>query len=166
MESIIEFAYTGFIMWKEVHNLISLIQDADFFGLEDLKDEGIKILISNLDSQNALDAYHLSKICNNILLKHKTQILILQNFDIVSETDEFLNLDVTSLKDILSTCPRIHYTEKFFEGILKWFAADLGTRKLHLNDIFGLVNVAFINPDKIRRVATNANILTTSKNFE
>ena len=150
-------------MWDKVHNLISLIKDADFLGLEDVKDEGIKILISNLDSQNALDAYHLSKICNNILLKHKTQILILQNFDIVSETDEFLNLDVTSLKDILFTCPRIHCTEKIFQGILRWITAGLEDRKSYLHDLFRLVYFAFIKPDNFTRIAaTNGSILTTS----
>ena len=163
MEIIIKFAYTGSIAWGKVHNLVSMIEDADFLGLDDIKDQAIKILISNLDSKNAIDAYHLSNICGSILLKDKSQQVILQNFDIASNKDEFLNLDVASIKGILSTCSRIHCSEEIFEGILRWFVADLETRKSHLDDVLGLLDFDRFNDSKFIRITTNKNILTTSK---
>ena len=88
-------------MWNKVHNLVNMIKDADFLGLDDVKDQGIQFLLSNLDFHNALAAYHLSNLYCNILLKDTSQEFILQNFDIISETDEFINLDVVLIKDIL-----------------------------------------------------------------
>ena len=163
MENIIEFAYTGSIMWSKVHDLVSIVRDTDFLGLDDVRDQGIKILTSSLNSQNALDAYHLSNICGSILLKNKSQELILQNFDIVSRSEECLKMDAASIKDILSTHPPTHCTEKFFEGILRWFVADLEKRKSHLDDILGLVDFSLFNGDKLIEIATDENILTKSK---
>ena len=163
MENIIEFAYTGSIMWSKVHDLVSIVRDTDFLGLDDVRDQGIKFLTSSLNSQNALDAYHLSNICGSILLKNKSQELILQNFDIVSRSEECLKLDAASIKDILSTNPRIHCTKKILEGTLRWILEDLETRKSHLDDVLGLVDFSLFNGDKLIEITTNENILTTSK---
>ena len=157
MRNIIQFAYTGSITWNEVQNMVSLIKDADFFGLDDIKEQGLKILSSCLDASNSLEAYHLSNILSISLLKKQCQQLIFQNFDIVSKSEEFIKLDFASVKDIFSH-RRIHCTEKIFEGILRWIVTDLEIRKLHVNDVLGLVDYTHFDSDKFIRIATNVSM--------
>ena len=159
MENIIKFAYTGSISWDEVDNLLSFIKDADFLELDDVKDQGIKILMSNLDPQNALDAYHLSNICNSIILKNKSQEFILQNFDVVSASDEFQKLDIAIVKDILTTQPRNRCTQKIFEGILRWIVRDSEARKVYLSELFALLPFGLMNCKEVIRIATDEDIL-------
>ena len=147
-----------------VNNLIDFIKDADFFRLDDIKDEAIQILVSNLVSNplKSVEAYHLSDLCNSLLLKGSSQKTILQNIGIVSETSDFLKLDIESLKDILSSNPSICSTGKIFEGVLRWIVEDLEVRKSHLMDILRLIQFGCIDSNKIIKIATDGNILSGS----
>ena len=162
MEIIIKFSYTGIIFWNEVIDLFDLIKSADFLGIDEIKEEGIKVLASDLDPLQSIDAYHLSFICNNVLLKRKSQGTIFENFEIISETREFLKLDIDALKDILSNDPVIRCTEKIFEGILRWLVEDLDRRKLCLMDIFELIQCGSVDLNMIAKIASNGKILTES----
>ena len=154
METLIQFAYTGSISWDNQENLIDLIKDADFLGLDDVKEEGFRILAEDLNPLKAVDAYNLSNICSSDLLKEKSQKTILQNFEIVSKTDDFLKLSIDSVEDILLSDPLIECTEKIFEGVLRWIVKTLEVRKSHLTELFGLIQVGYADSDMVIRIAT------------
>ena len=162
MEAIIKYAYTGAIFWNEVDNLLDLIKVADYLDVNNLKEEAIKTLKSNLSPSDAIDAYHLSCIFNDISLKEISKDIILQNFEVVSETDKFLSLDFVPLKDILSNNSLIFWSEKILQGVLRWIVQDLELRKLYLMDIFGLIQFGHADFDVVLRNATDKNILTES----
>ena len=162
MKTVIEFAYTGSISWHKIDDLPNFIKDADFLGIDDIKEEGMKFLASNLSPLEAVKAYHLSEICSNVLLKEKSYKTIFQNFGTVAETDEFLKLNINSLKDILSSRYCIHPTEDKFKGILKWIIEDLEGRKSHLKEVFELINCGRADVNMVLRTATDGKILTDS----
>ena len=163
MKTVIEFAYTGSISWKKIDNLPNFIRDADFLGIDDIKEEGIKILVSYLEPLEAVKAYHLSDICSNILLKEESYKVIFQNFGTVAETDDFLTLNIDSIKDILSSSYCIFPTEKIFRGVLKWIVKDIEVRKSHLKDIFELIECGRAHLDMILRISTDEKLLTESE---
>ena len=156
------FAYTGSIFWDEVNNLIDLIKDADFFGIDDIKEEGIKILASELSLSNAIEAYYLSDTYSSTLLKDKSRKFILDNFDVLSDTSAFLKLTTNSFKDILSNNSSTSCVEKIFEGFLRWIAADLERRKSCFIEIFELTQFCRIDAHKIIKIATNEKTLSGS----
>ena len=163
MENIIKFVYTGFICWDQVDNMLDIIKDADFLGIDDIKEEGIKILVSDLKPQDAINAYNLSDICNSRLLKEKSQKTTIENFEYVQKTDQFLKINIDSIKDILSSDPMIYCKEKIFEGVLRWIVEDANARKSYLMEIFGIIKFGHANSDMVIRILTNGKILTQSK---
>lgn len=140
MKIFLKFAYTGCISWKNVDNLFEFLKDADFLGLDDVREEGIKLFLPHVNQINAIEAYHFSERCRNKLLKQKCRQVILRDFAIISRTGEFLDLSSDALKDILSSDPFISCTQSKLKSILKWVERDLDSRRLHLMDIFGLIN--------------------------
>ena len=161
MEKIIKFAYTGYLSWDN-ENLLDLIKVADYLGIDALKEKGIKCLQSSLNPLQAIHAYHLSCTWNNTSLKKKSKKIILQNFEILSETNEFLNLNINLFKDILSNDFQIHPTEKIFEGIVKWILENIEERKLHLEDIFKLIHYGRADINMILRIIADKKLLTSS----
>ena len=139
-----------------------MIKDADFLGIEDIKEEGIKILAYHLNSQEVVKAYHLSDLCNSSLLKEHCQRYILQNFEDISRSDEFLKLDVNSVKDIFKSDLINFCSIKAYKGVLRWLVADLEKRKPHLNDVLELIRIDRIDFREFSRMTTNENILTKS----
>ena len=153
MEVLIKFAYTGSISWQMVSNVPDFIRDADYLGFDDLKEEGIKYLATNLHPLNAIEGYYLSDEWNSTLLKEASQNTIIKNFETLRENDGFLQLSMESLKDILSSVPFIYSSEKIFEGVLRWVVEDYEERKLHLMDLFQLIKVGYADSNMIHRIA-------------
>ena len=164
MENIIEFAYTGSIHWNKVCNWIDLIKDADFLGVEDLKEEALLVLPFHLNPLNALDAYDLSISWSESLIKRESQEIILKHFNIVSKTPEFLKLNFDSVKDILSSNPFINGSEKIFEGVLRWILTDLKERRPYLLDIFRLIQIGYADSSMV--INTTDKCLARSVNHE
>ena len=129
--------------------------------MDDLKENCIEFLTSSLNPDQAIHAYHLSCAWNHIPLKQNTKKNILQNFDILSETEDFLNLNIDSLKDILSNF-LIHPSEKIFKGILKWILKNIEERKVYLEDIFKLIHYGRADIDMIVRIVGDGKTLTAS----
>ena len=156
MEIFIKFAYTGTISWDEVKDLHELIQDADFLGLVNLKEEAIKIFAANLEPLKAIEAYHLSGIWNSNFLKEESFKIILQHFESISSTDEFLQLNIESFKDLLSSNPFISCTDTLLKGILGWIMRDIEMRKMCLMEILELIQFGLFAADlkMIIRVTT------------
>ena len=156
MEIFIKFAYTGTISWDEVKDLHELIQDADFLGLVNLKEEAIKIFVAELDPLKAIEAYHLSKMWNSNFLKEESFKIILQHFELLSSTDEFLQLNIQCFKDLLSSNPFISCTDTLLKGILGWIMRDIEMRKMCLMEIFELIQFGLFAADlkMIIRVTT------------
>ena len=159
MEKIIKFAYTGFLSW-DYENLLDLIKVADYLGIDALKEKGIQSLASNLNPLQAIQAYNLSCTWNHTLLKQKSKKIILQSVEVLSETEEFLNLDIDSLRDILSSDFLLHPTERIFKGILKWILENIEQRKSHLNDLLKLIDYGRADMDMVLRIIADGNMLT------
>ena len=153
MEVLLNFAYTGSIYWDVMENFFGFLKDANFFGLDEAKEEGIKILISDLNPLIAIEAYTLSREVNSASLKSKSKKVILENIEVISSTDDFSKLNFESLKDILSNIPPIDPTEKIIEGILKWIESDLSTRKSYLQDILGTIQIWLADINMVVRIS-------------
>ena len=153
MEVLLNFAYTGSIYWDVMENFFGFLKDANFFGLDEAKEEGIKILISDLNPLIAIEAYTLSREVNSASLKSKSKKVILENIEVISSTDDFSKLNFESLKDILSNIPPVDPTEKIIEGILKWIESDLSTRKSYLQDILGTIQIWLADINMVVRIS-------------
>ena len=96
------------------------------FGIDNIKEEGIKrILEYNLvDAESAVHAYTVAYLCSSFELNKMTENLIFKNFEIVSKTEQFLDLNIDALNNILLSNPSIYCT-KIFEGVLSWVFTDL-----------------------------------------
>lgn len=154
MEVAIEFAYTGFLCLEKVDNMLDFIRDADFLKIDDIKEEAIKIFLSHLNPLNAVEAYFLSSTYSSVLLKEESKKIILENFENVSKTNEFLKIEFDSLKEILTNNPKIECTEKIFEGVIRWIVQSLETRRKYLMDICGIIQFGNADINMVVRIAT------------
>ena len=140
---------------------MELIKTIDFFGLDDIKKEGIEIISRKLDTENAIEVYRFSDLYSNILLKEQSQTFILKNFEVVSKMKVFVNLDIDSLKDILSSNILLCGAEKMFAGVLRWIAEDFEQRKSNLMELCRLIRFGHADIMVVVRIATIENILTS-----
>lgn len=147
METFIEFAYTGEIKLNE-KNVQTLLEDADYIGLVDVKNECEKFLESCINCHNIFEIDCLADKLSCTSLKESCYQFIRKNFQAMTKTDEYLNIDFIILKNILTNNRfRIDYQEKIFEAVMRWIIFDISQRRGYLKDLLQLVKLAHLNTD-------------------
>lgn len=147
METFIQFAYTGKITLTEI-NVHTLITDADYFDVIDIKDKCVEFLESSIHSWDVFKIYSLAEKLNCVSLKGKCDEFIGSYFQEVSESDDYCKLSFDSLKTILSRDNvRVDSQEKVFTAVIKWITYDLEDRKNYLPDLLQFVRFADFTAD-------------------
>ena len=145
MEAVICYAYsTETAVPKE--RVVELMIAADLFQMSSLLQHCCNFLKKHLTSQNVLTirAYaHLHRCWD---LYRSCNEYVIMNFNLVTKTEEFLQLPSDDLEDIISSdCLRITSEEEVYSAVIRWVYHDLNSRKEHFPSLMQHIRLPFVS---------------------
>ncbi|XP_028304331.1 kelch-like protein 10 isoform X2 [Gouania willdenowi] len=122
MEQIIEFAYTSNVSLTN-DNVFDLMIAADRYQISSLLDVCSKFMDDHLSPENCVRVWHVTQIVYFPVLKERAFRFLLDHFEEVVELEEFQQLEVYELDQILD-CDKydVQQNNKAVEIISKWVA--------------------------------------------
>ena len=152
MSDILEFIYTGNVHISADDNAQELIAIANYMLLLELKTLAVESLeenlTQNLDLFNCIPAYYFAEIFQCEKLLTATKKIILSNFTIVANTEEFLNMSSKEVEMWISSDEIDVIAEKdVFNFILSWIDHDKVKRKKYFAQLFRHVRLVYVSRD-------------------
>ncbi|CAH1791048.1 unnamed protein product, partial [Owenia fusiformis] len=150
MELIINFAYTGNVEIT-MTNAQSLMAASSLFQMTSIVNACAKYMETQLDVSNCIPMHYLAAIhnCNELASKAKEHIE--KNFNEVTECEEFLQLSVEKLSEIISSSDlNVDSEEIIFESIVDWINHDKNQREEYMKKLlphvrFSLLSIKYIH---------------------
>uniref|UniRef100_A0A667Z8R5 Kelch like family member 10 n=1 Tax=Myripristis murdjan TaxID=586833 RepID=A0A667Z8R5_9TELE len=147
MHLIIEFAYTLSVPVTE-ENVEELLAAADQFNIQGALDTCCEFLGQQLCPENCIGIWKFVDIYNCLELKFKAYMFILQHFEEVATFDEFLQLSVEELADIIQRDDLNAKQEStVFEAIVRWISHSHEDRKYHIRMLLSKVRLALMSSE-------------------
>ena len=123
-ENILVFMYTG----KEVvgsENAEKMFRAASLMQIPCLQESCAEFLLSQISHDNSIGIWKIAKAHNCKKLSDKAWQVILENFQMVSASEDFASLDIDELICIIQSDDLIAPSEEFVCDVaLDWVAAD------------------------------------------
>ena len=143
LELLIQYIYTGQICINS-DNVFGILSTADQLELDEVKEFCFEFLDKYMTSDNCVTILITAKQYKNFTLRDKVYKHISDNFQTITKTPVFLNLENEELFFIV-----YHLKTKFYvndqllcRSLLSWTKQDEETRKQHFhNRLFKFVNV-------------------------
>ncbi|XP_028453629.1 kelch-like protein 10 isoform X1 [Perca flavescens] len=150
MQLIIEFAYTGSVSVTE-DNAQELLLAADQLNVMDIVQIGCEFLGEQLCPKNCIGIFQFTNICFSSELQHKAYRCIIDHFEEVVFSEEFLQLSVQELTDILDRDDlNVRKESAVYESILRWITHVPEKRKGHITVLLSKVRLALTGMDYMR----------------
>ena len=165
MEDALQYIYTGNITVVEerAHNLIAT---ANFLLLPSLKTMAANVLKEVVSTQNCLFNYYFAEKYEVVELKEKCREVINENFSVVMETEDFLNLDMKQVMEWVSSDDVIvNAEEDIFQGIVKWVSHDKSEREKYFPGLLHLIRLSSISHDFLLNTLVKEELMTENPTF-
>ncbi|XP_065651792.1 kelch-like protein 20 [Hydra vulgaris] len=131
MEMLIEFSYTG-VIEINIKNVEELFCGSSLLNIESLQSACVRFLCHQLDSSNCIGIRDFANIYSCTQLERYANRYIHQHFLDVSNTEEFLNLNVDDLCNLLKNDSlQVRNEEDVYNSVEKWLLHDY-TKRLKL----------------------------------
>ncbi|XP_035499491.1 kelch-like protein 10 isoform X2 [Scophthalmus maximus] len=152
MQLIIEFAYTGSVNVTE-DNVHDLVLVANMLNVMDLIQACSEFLCERICQENCIGIWQLTKVCSSTEMQYKAYRYITYHFEEVFLCEEFLELSLQELNEILGRDDLNVRTESIvYEAILRWIAHIPEERKEHISVLLFKVRLA---PTTLKGVVIN-----------
>lgn len=139
MALIIDFAYTGSVSITE-ENVVELLMAADQLNATDIVKLCSDFLGEQLCPENCVGIWQFTKVCLSPELRAKAYHYIINNFEQVVLEEEFLQLTVEELADILDRERlNVQLETTVYEALTKWISHVPAERKQHLTALLSKV---------------------------
>ncbi|XP_054462486.1 kelch-like protein 10 [Anoplopoma fimbria] len=150
MQLIIEFAYSGSVsVTKE--NAQELLLAADQLNVMDIVQTCCNFLGEQLCPKNCIGIFQFTNICFSSELQSKAYRYIIDHFEEVVFSEEFLQLSVQQLADILDRDElNVRKESTAYEAVLRWIAHVPEERKEHIAVLLSKVRLALMSMDYMR----------------
>ncbi|XP_069998111.1 kelch-like protein 18 [Penaeus vannamei] len=162
LESLINFAYSGKVKIDGA-NVQSLLVGASFLQLSKVREACADFLKLRLHPHNVLGirafadtlaCWSLVEASNRYLQKH---------FVDVSVSEEFLNLNFSDVREIISRDElNVPSEECVFEAIMSWVKRDLDQRSDHLPELLTKVRMPLLTPQYLTDCVGTENLIRSS----
>ncbi|KAM7373285.1 hypothetical protein PAMP_008150 [Pampus punctatissimus] len=150
MQLIIEFAYTGFVSVME-ENVQELLLAADQLNVMEIVQTCCNFLEEHLCPKNCISIWQLRKIFYSFELQHKAYRYIIDHFEDVISSEEFLQLTVQELADIIEKDDlNVKNETTVYEAVLYWIAHAPKDRGGHIVVLLSKVRLALTDIEYIR----------------
>ena len=168
LEVLFQYIYTGQICINS-DNVLDILSAADHLELDEVKEFCFEVLNKYMTSDNCVTILITAKQHKNFSLRDKVYKHISDNFQTITKTPVFLNLENDELFFIV-----YHLKTKFYvndevlcRSLLSWTKQDEGTRKQHFHSIlFKFVNVDKLSYSLVRDLLNESLICNVSEYFD
>lgn len=155
MKDVLQFIYDGRVRMTSRENAQEMFEAADFLCLRKLKNIAWRFLQQTLSFSNCLSTYYLAEKYQCEELQSNASEFIHQNFSMVANTEEFLNLPVQEVERWISSDDIVTLEEKeVFEIVLRWINGDKTLRrerKINFEELFRHVRLDFIPRRQLKK---------------
>lgn len=139
MRLIIEFAYTDSVSVKQ-DNVQELLQAADQFNIMDIVKACWDYIGSHLSPENCVGIWQFTNFCLCEEMQHKSFHFIIDNFEEVASCDEFQNLSVEELAEIIERDDlNVKRESSVFEAVHSWITHAPEERKQYIGALMSKV---------------------------
>ncbi|XP_030597413.1 kelch-like protein 10 [Archocentrus centrarchus] len=150
MELIIDFAYTGSVFVTE-DNVQELLLAADQFKVMGVIKICCDFLGEQLCPENCVGIWQFTTISFFPELRAKAYQYILNHFEQVVAEEEFLNLTVEELADILDNDHLDVQEDTVYEAVIKWIAHAPAEREQHISTLLPKVRLGLMTVEYLRQ---------------
>ncbi|XP_030596259.1 kelch-like protein 10 [Archocentrus centrarchus] len=150
MKLIIDFAYTGSVYVTE-DNVQELLLAADQFNVMGLVKICCDFLGEQLCPENCVGMWQFTTISLFPELRAKAYQYILNHFKQVVAEEEFLNLTVEELADILDNDHLDVQEDTVYDAVLKWIAHAPAEREQHISTLLPKVRLGLMTEEYLRQ---------------
>ena len=147
MEDVLKYVYTGNVLVTEerAHNLIAT---ADYLLLPGLKSSAGNFQGEVLTVENCIFNYYFAEKYRCVELKEKSRGVIISNFTVVMETEDFLKLDTKQVMEWVSSDDiTVGAEEEVFKGIVKWVSHNKSEREGAFPELLHQVRLTSLSRD-------------------
>uniref|UniRef100_A0A8C4QMH2 BTB domain-containing protein n=1 Tax=Eptatretus burgeri TaxID=7764 RepID=A0A8C4QMH2_EPTBU len=146
LELLLNFVYTGRIQIS-VENVQSLLETSSLFQLQSVLDASTRFLEGQLDVENVLGIHRFSIAHSLAGLTAQSRSFALDTFPAVSMQQEFLELQLNELQELLSSDDlHVESEEVVFEALMRWVHCAPKTRITHLSTVLATVRLPLLHP--------------------
>lgn len=163
IQSMIEYAYHGKVR-SNVENTTELLKAACRFEMDEMREACCSFIADNLSPENVMRIRNLVSQLGCQDLVQGANKYITENFEKISETEEFLNCPFADLKEFIKRDDLlVENEEKVYESVMKW-VSHIPERERHLAELISDVRLVLLDASYLRlRVAKNELIRSSSQ---
>ena len=146
MNRVLDYVYTGALTYPNPDDARELYLAADYLILPGLKHKAVEIMVEALSAENCLRTLVWShKFSSRALFTH-TFRFILDNFNSVSRSADFVKLPARELKLLLaSNNLRVADEEIVYEALKRWCEGKSDERWSQFADLFKLIKLEHLS---------------------
>lgn len=158
MEALIQFAYSGKIAIHagNVHNLMI---GASYLQLTQVRDACADYFKQRLECSNVLSIQSFAETLSCKSLVEAADQFLEKNFTQVAEEEEFVNIDVGQMQELLNRDTLCVSEERAFEALIRWVKKEPEQRCKHLPNLLAQVRLPLLSPmyltDRVAKVITS-----------
>ena len=146
-EVILKFIYSGEDI-VDTENADVLLKAAVMLQIKCLQQRCEEFMTENVEAENCLGVWKLASLHGCAYLAQKAWVCVLQCFELVCESEDFLHLDcddvLTVLKDNDLNTPS---EETVCDAVLRWINHDIDNRKQYLRILFEILRLPLVQPE-------------------
>ncbi|KAF3694238.1 Kelch-like protein 10 [Channa argus] len=162
MELIIQFAYTGSVMVTE-DNVQDLLLAANMLNVVEIVQTCSNFLSEHLCPENCVSIWQFTNICFCPELRHRAHRYIVHHFMEVVFQDEFLQLSVQELTDILERDDlNVKKESTVFEAILRWISHLPEEREGHIAVLLSKVRLALSSEEYVKNTVLSNKLVSNN----
>ncbi len=146
LENLVDFLYGG-VLNLTTENVQYLLSGASLLQIDSVKDASENYLLRKLHPTNCITVRSLADTfsCEKLLTAAKS--FLEKNFVEVSNSDEFFQLSLEGILDLISKDDlNVHSEEQVFEAVLRWVKQSVEERKGHLPTLLEQVRLSLLPP--------------------
>ncbi|XP_033005921.1 kelch-like protein 30 [Lacerta agilis] len=147
METLIDFAYTGKVTINQ-GNVEALIRTSNQLHFPVLRKVCSRYLRQQMDATNCLGICEFGELHGCPEVSSKAWSFLQENFELVSQQEEFLQLSKERLVIYLSNnLLQVQEEQSLVEAVLRWVKYEKSARAMHLPELLDLVHLVSL-PDQ------------------
>eukprot|EP00058_Branchiostoma_floridae_P027808 XP_002613299.1 hypothetical protein BRAFLDRAFT_118714 [Branchiostoma floridae] len=143
LQLLVDYAYTSKVTITE-HNAVELLEGANFFQIQPVRDACVTFISNNLSSENCLQMMHVGNMLSCTDLEKKARLCALKEFEAISKTPEFLSLTKEQLITLISSDDLNASEETVYTAVMAWINHDT-RRKKEMKELIELVRFPFMD---------------------
>ena len=162
MEEVLEYVYTGDVDVNE-ENAYDLMALGDYLLIPSLKHRSSNFIEETLSVSNCIMAYYSSVKYQCVELQERARKFVLANFMAVTESEDFLNLNVKQVEEwIASDELVVKGEEQVFMAILRWTEKN-AQRKQSFFELFRHVRCVYVSRNYLVTVILKHELVKSKK---